>query len=65
LRERFARGIEKFTNRDFAEAETEFRVALEINPKDGPSKFYLDHIEELRDAELPPDWKGEITLKDK
>ena len=65
LRERFARGIEKFTNRNFAEAETEFRVVLEINPKDGPSQFYLDQIEELRATEPPADWKGEITLKDK
>ena len=48
LRERFARGVEKFADRNFAEAETEFRVVLEINPKDGPSKFNLDQIEELQ-----------------
>ena len=38
---------------------------LEINPKDGPAKFYLEQIEELRAAEPPADWKGEIALKDK
>jgi adenylate cyclase len=65
LRERFAAALNKFAQRQFADAETAFRRVQEIAPQDGPSEFYLEQIEELRATELPPDWKGEITLKDK
>ena len=65
LRERFAAALEKLAKRDFAGAEEAFRRVQEISPHDGPAKFYLEHIEELREAELPPEWKGEITLKEK
>jgi adenylate cyclase len=65
LRERFAGALEKFGGRDFAGAKAEFNRVLEVNPEDGPTQFYLEQIEELSAAELPTDWKGEITLKDK
>jgi adenylate cyclase len=65
LRALFAEALEKFAQRDFAAAESAFRRVLEIDSEDGPAKFYLEQIEELRGAELPPDWKGDITLKDK
>ena len=38
---------------------------LELDKDDGPSKFYLEHIAEMGDFKVTPDWKGEITLKDK
>jgi len=38
---------------------------LEIAPKDGPAKFYLKHLAELRDHPLPADWSGEVELKEK
>jgi adenylate cyclase len=65
LRERFGQALATLATRDFAAAEAAFQRVLEINPKDGPSKFYLHQIEELRAETLPPDWKGEITLKEK
>jgi adenylate cyclase len=65
LRERFARALEKFMKRDFAGAEEGFRHALEVSPQDGPARFYLEQIEELRATEPPAEWKGEIILKDK
>jgi adenylate cyclase len=65
LRERFARALAVLATKDFAAAEAAFRHVLEISPKDGPSEFYLEQIEELRATTLPADWKGEITLKDK
>jgi adenylate cyclase len=65
LRERFARALELLAKKDFAAAEAAFQRVLEIKPKDGPSLFYLEQMEELRGATLPADWKGEITLKDK
>ncbi len=65
LRERFAQALAVLAAKDFAAAEAAFHRVLEISPKDGPSKFYLGQIEELRAETLPADWKGEITLKDK
>jgi adenylate cyclase len=65
LRERFARALAALASKDFAAAEAAFHRVLELSPKDGPSKFYLEQIEDLRVASLPADWKGEITLKDK
>jgi len=65
LRERFAAALTVLAAKNFEAAEAAFRRVLEISPKDGPSEFYLDQIEELRAATLPVDWKGEITLKDK
>jgi adenylate cyclase len=65
LRERFARALAALAAKDFGAAEAAFHRVLEISPKDGPSKFYLEQIEDLRAAALPADWKGEITLKEK
>jgi adenylate cyclase len=65
LRESFAAAQDKFTKRDFAGAEAAFRLIQTTNPDDGPCEFYLEQIDELRATQLPADWKGEITLKDK
>jgi len=65
LRERFAAALDKLAKKDFASAEEAFRRIQEINPGDGPAEFYLEQIQELRASELPAEWKGEITLKDK
>ena len=65
LRKRFEEALNLFRKKDFAGAEAAFRRVLELNPQDGPSHFYLEHIGDHRAEELPPDWKGEITLKEK
>jgi adenylate cyclase len=65
LRERFATALDKLAKKEFAGAEEAFRRVQEINPDDGPAEFYLEQIPELRADNLPPEWKGEITLKDK
>lgn len=65
LREAFGRVLTEFQQKQFDLAEASFRRILELNPEDGPSKFYLHQIEELRHETLPPDWKGEVELKDK
>src|SRR5208337_4802808 len=57
LREGFAAALEHLTRREFDAAEAAFRQVLEISPEDGPSKFYLEQIIELRATELPADWK--------
>jgi adenylate cyclase len=65
LREGFAEALAKFAKKEFASAEEAFRRILEISPEDGPTRFYLEQIEELRNAAVPPEWNGEIALKDK
>ncbi|MGA2543643.1 MAG: adenylate/guanylate cyclase domain-containing protein [Verrucomicrobiota bacterium] len=65
LRKRFEEALNLFRKKDFAGAEAAFRRVLDLNPQDGPSHFYLEHIGDHRAEELPPDWKGEITLKEK
>jgi adenylate cyclase len=65
LRERFAAALDKLAKKEFPGAEEAFRRVQEIKPDDGPAEFYLEQIQELRAAELPAEWKGEITLKDK
>lgn len=65
LREAFAAAVELFQKKDFVGAEPAFQRALEISPKDGPTKFYLKHLAELREHPVPDDWEGEIELKEK
>jgi adenylate cyclase len=65
LRARFEEARVLFAKKDFAAAEAAFRRVLELSPQDGPSHFYLEHLDHLRAEQLPPDWKGEITLKEK
>jgi len=65
LRQSFGEALQKFQQKDFAAADAAFRRVLEISPGDGPSKFYLQQIEEVRSATLPADWQGEVELKEK
>lgn len=65
LREAFAAAVELFRNKDFTEAEKAFQHVQRISPQDGPSKFYLKHLTELREHPVPDNWEGEIELKEK
>ncbi|MEO5802677.1 MAG: adenylate/guanylate cyclase domain-containing protein [Verrucomicrobiota bacterium] len=65
LCEMFGRALKSFQEKDFEAAKSGFGCVLELEPKDGPSKFYLHQIEEIRAETLPADWKGEVELKDK
>ncbi|MEO6035556.1 MAG: adenylate/guanylate cyclase domain-containing protein [Verrucomicrobiota bacterium] len=65
LRELFQRGLQNFQEKKFDLADTSFRCVLDLAPEDGPSKFYLRHLEEVRHETLAVDWKGEVELKDK
>ena len=59
------RALKEFQEKRFDAAESSFRSVLEIKPEDGPAKFYLHQIEDMRRETLPADWKGEVELKDK
>ena len=65
LRQTFSEALDLLCKRDFDAANAAFRRVLKLRPEDGPSWFYLDQVQELRSIELPANWKGEITLKDK
>jgi len=65
LLDAFAGALKLFQQGKLTEAETAFRKVLEIEPKDGPSTFYLKQIAGLREHPLPADWKGDVELKEK
>jgi adenylate cyclase len=65
LLEAFAVALKLFQQRKFADAEIVFRKVLEIEPKDGPSIFYLKQIADLHDQPFPENWNGEVELKEK
>ncbi|PYJ87015.1 MAG: hypothetical protein DME22_03045 [Verrucomicrobia bacterium] len=64
-REAFENALREFQRRNFDAAQAGFRCTLEMRPSDGPAKFYLRQIDELRVHAPAPDWAGEIELKDK
>ena len=61
----FAAALKLFQEKKLAGAEIAFQKVLEINPADGPSKFYLKHLADLKEHPLPEDWSGEVELKEK
>jgi adenylate cyclase len=61
----FAAALELFQEKKLAEAGIAFQKVLEMHPQDGPSKFYLKHLAELKEHPLPADWTGEVELKEK
>ncbi len=65
LRKIFARALKSFQEKNFDAAKAEFNGVLKLQPNDGPTKFYLHQLEEMRAEFLPSTWKGEVELKDK
>lgn len=64
-REAFAEALKLYQEKQFDRAETGFRCVLKLRPKDGPSNFYLQQIEEMKSQTLIPGWHGETELRDK
>ena len=64
-REIFETALHRFQRSAFDEAQRGFCETLKYKPNDGPSKFYLERISELRLRSLPSDWAGEIDLREK
>lgn len=65
LRESFAAALKLFLALKLDEAEAAFNAILKTTPDDGPCKFYVHHIAELRTHPPEADWDGEIELKEK
>ncbi|HKS37961.1 MAG TPA: adenylate/guanylate cyclase domain-containing protein, partial [Verrucomicrobiae bacterium] len=64
-RETFGQALKEFQRKNFDAAEAGFRCTLEMHPNDGPARFYLQQIADLRAHPPAPDWAGEVELKDK
>jgi len=61
----FAEALQQFAGGNFDAAEATFCRVLKLQPDDGPSRFYLSQIQELRANPPTPDWSGEIELREK
>jgi adenylate cyclase len=61
----FDDALRLFQQRDLLAAENAFQRVLEALPGDGPTQFYLRHIDAVRGEELPESWAGEVELKEK
>jgi adenylate cyclase len=64
-REAFGQALKAFQQKNFDAAEAGFRCTLEMHPNDGPARFYLQQIADLRAHPPDPEWAGEVELKDK
>ncbi|HEY5292216.1 MAG TPA: GAF domain-containing protein [Burkholderiales bacterium] len=54
----FTEGLSRYRGREWGNAARCFRDALAANPKDGPSRIYLDRCEIFRSTPPAPDWDG-------
>ena len=65
-RETFERALFHFQRQAFDEAEAGFNKTIEQRgDTDGPSRFYLEKIRQLRVDPPPPDWAGEVNVTEK
>ncbi len=63
LRERFQEGLALYRIRRFGEAIAAFEGCLQMDPMDGPSRWYLEHCVELHHAPPGPDWDAVNDLR--
>lgn len=61
----FARGRKHYKLMQFADAKKYFLAALKVNPKDGPSKVYVERCDEYIAEPPPDDWDGVFVMKTK
>jgi adenylate cyclase len=64
-RETFDRALQNYLSRNLEFAAAGFRETLELRPDDGPSKFYLEKLEELQTQDVPSDWATHTILREK
>lgn len=64
-RESFAQALKNYQAGEFVLAEMGFNKTVELKPNDGPSRYYLSRLEELKEQPLPEDWTGATIMKEK
>ena len=63
--EAFTTGLSRYRRREWGDAARSFRDALAANPKDEPSRIYLERCEIFRNTAPAPDWDGVWTMQGK
>ncbi|MBI5911528.1 MAG: GAF domain-containing protein [Betaproteobacteria bacterium] len=63
--EAFTTGLSRYRRREWGDAARSFRDALAANPKDEPSRIYLERCEIFRSTAPAPDWDGVWTMQGK
>lgn len=61
----FDSALKAFARGELDVAECEFNRVLELRKEDGPARFYLERIQELRAAPPSAPWMGEVDVKEK
>lgn len=61
----YLEGLRAYKSRDFKQAAAKFEAALKLDPKDGPSRIYLQRAREFLTTPPPSDWDGVYELKSK
>jgi adenylate cyclase len=65
VREFFESGLGKYRQRKFAEAQSDFMLALQLVPQDGPSSTFLERCEYFKENPVHEDWEGIWIMKSK
>ena len=65
LCERYDAARQSYLAQDWDTAEVTFRECLEIRPKDGPSRVFLERVQALRRNPPAKDWNGVWQLVEK
>lgn len=61
----FQEGLSYYRLQRWDDAIKRFKVCLELDPEDGPSKIFIDRCNSLREESLPADWDGVYVMKTK
>ncbi|MBI4661176.1 MAG: adenylate/guanylate cyclase domain-containing protein [Verrucomicrobia bacterium] len=64
-REAYTEALKQYEKKDLEAAEAGFHCTLKLRPTDGPSQFFLKHLEELRSHPPDGEWTGVVELKEK
>ena len=61
----FQEGLNYYRLQRWDDAIKRFKVCLELDPEDGPSKIFIDRCQHLKEEHLPDDWDGVFVMKTK
>src|SRR5262245_27312597 len=65
LRERYDAGRRSYLAQEWDTAEASFRECLKVRPNDGPSRVFLERVQDLRRNPPGKDWNGVWQLVEK
>ena len=65
VRDVFTRGLNRYRNRDFSGALSEFQAALQLDGEDGPALTYVERCRTFLEQAPTEDWDGVFTMRTK